>query len=198
MESAKAELPPAIARQLEAIEELTAHIEEADKELEAIANQDATCQLLQTMPGVGPVTSVRFMSALDQVERFASAHAVQSYLGIVPGENSSSDRQRRTSITKAGSPEVRTALVQAAWTLRRCRPKDAMVLWALEVEKRRGRRVAIVALARKMAGVLFAMWRDGERYEPARAAAPIPEKPPMDMNEALELLTSKRRKKTKN
>jgi transposase len=197
--NAKAELPSAIERQLQVIDDLSARIAEADKELEAIASQDATCQLLQTMPGVGPVTSVRFTAALDQVERFPNAHALQSYLGIVPGENSSSDRQRRTSITKAGSPEVRTALVQASWTLRRVRPKDPMVLWCLEVEKRRGRRVAIVALARKMAGVLYAMWRDGKRYEPERSAAPIPDKPPvMDMDEALTLLTSKRKRSKKN
>ena len=99
-------------------------------------------------------------------KRFGNAHRVESYLGLTPGEQSSSERSRRTGLTKAGAPRVRAALTQAAWSLRRTRPQDPMVLWAIEVEQRRGKRVAIMALVRKMAGVLFAMWRDGTTYEP--------------------------------
>ena len=65
---------------------------------------------------------------------------------------------------------MRRTLVQAAWCLRVKRPSDPMVQWATEVERRRGKFVAIVALARKMVGVLFAMWRDGKVYDPSRAA----------------------------
>lgn len=141
-------------------------IAEADKELRELAKQDPICQKLMSLPGVGPTTSITFVSALDDVTRFKNAHSVQSYLGLTPGENSSSERQRRTGITKAGAPRVRKALVQAAWRLRLSRPQDPLVLWALEVEKRRGKMIATVAVARKLAGVLFAMWRDGTTYQP--------------------------------
>jgi transposase len=118
-----------------------------------------------TVPGVGPVKSMRFVAAIDDVSRFANAHAVQAYLGLTPGENSSSTRQQRTGITKAGPAPVRRTLMQAAWNNRRLRPMDPISQWAMEIEKRRGKFVATVAVARKLAGILFALWRDGTRYE---------------------------------
>ena len=84
------------------------------------------------------------------------------------------DSQQRLSITKAGSPALRWALVEAAWSLRvRCRSQEArpLQLWALEVEKRRGGRIATVALARKLAGILYALWRDGTTYDARLASA---------------------------
>ena len=159
-------LPGFVERQLVAIESLCEQIKAADLELLHLVEQDEVCVRLMSMPGVGPVVSARYSAALDDASRFGSAHRVESYLGLTPGEQSSSDRQRRTGIIKAGAPEVRAVLTPAAWTLRRTRPQDPMVLWALEVEKRRGKRVAIIALARKMAGVLYAMWRDGSTYNP--------------------------------
>ena len=160
-------LPEYAERLLQTIEALTKQIAAADAELEQLANEDALCQRLMTVPGVGPVTSIRFAAALDDRSRFASAHAVQSYLGLTPGENSSSQRQQRTGITKAGPAPVRRVLVQAAWNFRRIRPNDPISLWALEIEKRRGRFVATVAVARKLAGLLYALWRDGSKYEPS-------------------------------
>ena len=168
---AKEAMPSFVERQLVTIEHLTAQINEADKELATLAKQDPICQRLMTVPGVGPVTSIRFAAALDEVSRFTSAHGVESYLGLTPGESSSSDRKRITSITKAGPTRVRWALVQAAWSARRCAKNDPMVQWSLEVEKRRGKRVAIVALARKMAGMLYAIWRDGTKYDATRGAS---------------------------
>jgi transposase len=164
------ELPRFVQRQLLAIDQLTAQVLEADKELEQIASGDPVMRRLMTAPGVGPVTVTRFVAALDDVGRFADAHRLESYTGLTPGENSSSDHVRRTGITKAGPAKLRWALVQAAWVMRRWRPHDPMVLWNLEVEKRRGKRVAAVALARKLAGVLYAMWRDGTTYNAHRAA----------------------------
>jgi transposase len=158
--------PSYVQRQLRSIDELTAHILEADKELEALAKKDPTCPRLMTVPGVGPVTAIRFVAALDQSERFSSVAQVQSYLGLTPGENSSSDRTRRTGITKAGPAALRASLVQAAWAARRTRGNHPMLTWVAEVEKRRGKNVAIVALARKLSAILFAIWRDGTFYNP--------------------------------
>jgi transposase len=101
---------------------------------------------------------------------------VESYLGLVPGENSSSDRQQRLSITKAGPSALRWVLVQAAWALKRTRRQPAAIplqLWAHQVELRRGKRIATVALARKLAGILYAIWRDGTEYDGSRGAKMI-------------------------
>jgi len=167
----KLELPSFVERQLVMIDALTQQITKADVELEQLAQQDPICTRLMTVPGVGPVNAVLYSAILDEISRFGSASAAESYLGLTPGEHSSSDKTRRTGITKAGSSRMRCLLVQAAWCARRCRSKDPMVLWAIEVEKRRGKRVAVVALARKLAGILNAIWRDGSSYDPARGAA---------------------------
>lgn len=165
------EAPPEhVERQLSSIESLCAQIREADQEVEQLARKSELCQRLRSVPGVGPITSLRFVAAVDDIRRFQSAHALESYLGLTPGEHSSSQRKRRTSITKAGAPALRWTLIQAAWAARRSRRRevDPMVQWSLEVEKRRGKRTAIVALSRKLAGVMYAIWRDGSVYDPTR------------------------------
>jgi transposase len=162
-------LPSHAVRQLHAIDALSTQIAEADEELAEEAKHDEVCRRLMTVPGIGPVVAIRFAAAVDGVGRFPDAHKVESYIGLVPGENSSSERQQRLSITKAGPAGMRWALVQAAWTLRRCKRADAMplLLWARRIEQRRGKNIATVALARKLAGILYAIWRDGNTYDGA-------------------------------
>ena len=164
------ELPPHVKRQLLVIDTLNVQIKEADQQVRQIANDTPVCRRLMTVPGVGPVTAVRFLAAIDQTSRFRNAHAVESYIGLTPGENSSSERKQNTGITKAGSSELRRALIQGAWCALRCQ-HDPMVRWAKQIEARRGKFIAVVALARKIAGVLFALWRDGTSYAPSRSAA---------------------------
>jgi transposase len=159
-------LPEWINRSLAVLDVVNAQIAEADKELMSHASSDELCQRLMTVPGVGPVTAIRFAAVVDDVSRFADAHALQAYVGLVPGVWQSSDRERSLGITKAGSPELRRTLIQAAWSTRRVR--HPMVDWAREVEKRRGKFVATVALARKLVGILYAIWRDGSVYNPLR------------------------------
>lgn len=161
-------LPDFIEHQLQVIEVLSDRIACADAQLKLLANEHPVCQRLMTIPGVGPVTALRFVAAVDRVDRFHDAHSLQCYLGLVPGENSSSERKRRTSITKAGPPRVRWALAQAAWNFRRSDKSAPLALWADEVEKRRGKMIAMTALARRLAGIMYAIWRDGTRYEPSR------------------------------
>jgi transposase len=143
----------------------------ADAQLRQFVKTDTTCQSLMTVPGVGPVTAARFRAAIDDASRFSSAHGVQSYLGLTPGERSSSERQRRTGITKAGPSAPRRMLVQSAWAAFRSYPNDPMVQWAKRIAERRGKFVAVVALARKIAGIMFALWRDGTTYRSERSAA---------------------------
>ena len=163
-------LPEHIERQLVMLDALKVQVKAADQQLVKLASEHPVCRRLMTTPGVGPVTAVRFVAALDDVTRFRNAHAVQSYLGLVPGENSSSERKQHTGITKAGSTEVRRTLIQAAWAAFRKAPKEPMVGWATQIAARRGVFIAIVALARKLAGILFAMWRDGTTYRPSQNA----------------------------
>jgi transposase len=163
-------LPLFIERVVDSIAELSKRIAEADKEVDELSSEEPLCKRLRTVCGVGPITSLRFVAQLDEISRFSSAHAVQSYLGLTPGENSSSDKKRRTGITKAGSAALRSTLVEAAWNLMRYRPADPIALWASEIEKRRGKKIAAIAVARKLAGILYAMWRDGTSYEPHRSA----------------------------
>jgi transposase len=165
-------LPQFVERLLQSIEAINAQIAPADAELAGLAKDDPVCQRLMSVPGVGPVSAMRFVAALDDRARFPSAHAVQSFLGLTPGEKSSSGRQQRTAITKAGPAPVRRALVQAAWNFRRLRPVDPISQWAMEIERRRGKFIATVAVARKLAGVLFALWRDGSTYTTNRTPQP--------------------------
>jgi transposase len=136
----------------------------------AVARADERVPRLQTVPSVGPVTAAAFVAALDDAGRFARAHQVEAYLGLVPREWSSGEGQRRGRITKAGHRRVRWLLVQAAVSMLRVRHPGTAALraWAVGIAARRGRFIAVVALARRLAGILSAMLRDGTRYEPPR------------------------------
>lgn len=157
-------LPMHIERALRIVSTTNDELKAADKEVGNLAKEDPICRRLMTVPGVGPVTSVRFLAAIDNPSRFPSAHSVQSYLGLTPGENSSSQRRQRTGITKAGPAAVRRCLIQAAWSAMNARSTEPMVEWARRIADRRGRFIAVVALARKLVGILFAVWRDGTTY----------------------------------
>ena len=160
-------LPLYVTAQVEALVALNEKAVASEKRIEALA-EDELCRRLMTVPGVGPSTAVRFVAAIDEVTRFDSAHKVASYFGLVPGESSSSERQQRLSITKAGPASVRWVLGQAAWALQvRCRHPSArpLQLWAAEITRKHGRRIATIALARKLAGILYALWRDGTTYQ---------------------------------
>jgi transposase len=161
-----------LERVLSVIDSLNEQLKQADRELLAIAELDPLCQRLMTVPGVGPVISVRFAAVLDQPQRFETAHHVMSYVGLTPGENSSSLRNRRTGITKAGASDLRFALVQGCWSMMRSKPNEPMVQWALALAARRNKQVAVVALARKLVGILWAMWCEGTTYQSEKSAQP--------------------------
>lgn len=178
-------LPAHIEALLVVIDELNDQIGTLDRDLRALAESDPVCTRLMTLPGVGPVTATRFVAAIDTPTRFRTAQGVTSYLGLTAGERSSGQSKHRLGITKAGSAPVRRVLTQAAWSLWRTRPDDPVVRWAQQVAKRRGRQIAITALARKMAGILFALWRDETRYDAHRAAAPLPDSVPRHLPSTL-------------
>jgi len=145
----------------------------SDATIEHLAVQDPRVPRLRSVPSVGPVTAAAFLAAIDDVGRFPHAHQLEAYLGLVPRESSSGDTQRRGPITKAGHSRVRWLLVQAALSILRRRPPAAEALWtwALRIAARRGKHVAVVALARRLAGILYALLRDDTVYAPRGPAA---------------------------
>jgi transposase len=168
------EVPEHVERQLTMLTQVTEQVQAANKHARKLAAEHPVCRRLMTVPGVGPITSLRFVAAIDEPSRFPTAHRVQSYLGLTPGERSSSERERKTGITKAGPSELRRCLVQAAWSAMLARRAHPMLDWVHQIAERRSRPVAAVALARKLAGILLAIWRDGTTYEAKRAAQTRP------------------------
>lgn len=116
------------------------------------------------------MVAAAFVSVIDEAGRFRNAHQVESYLGLVPSEDTSGGRRRLGAISKAGNPYLRSLLVQGSWTLLRKKDGDPLTRWARQIARRRGARIAVVALARRLAGVLWAIWRDGTVYDPQRVA----------------------------
>jgi len=150
--------------------ELHCEIKSADGRIAAIVRGDPVIQRLCTVPGVGPITATAFVATVDTIERFHGAHQLESYLGLVPSERSSGEKQRKGHITKAGNSRLRYLLVEAAWSvlLSKRKTTEELRAWAQRIAMRRGMRTAIVALARRLAGILYAMWRDGTTFEPRR------------------------------
>lgn len=155
---------------LQSFEALNAQIKLLDEEVKTIANQDASCQRAMTVPGVGPLIAVAFVAHLDDPHRFASADAVASYLALVPGEMTTGGKIKRTGTIHCGPTHLKTLLVQAAWSMWRSRPEHAAVLWARTIAARRGKRIAIVALARKIGTIMWAMLKHECDYKATRGA----------------------------
>jgi len=149
---------------------VSAAIAAAEARLAALAAADPVITRLATAPSVGVITAAGVVAVLDDVTRFRSAHAVEAYLGLVPREDSSAERRHRGGITKAGNTRARWLLVEAGWRLLRSTAPEAAALrsWGQGVAQRRTKRVAAVALARRLAGILYAMWRDEADYDAAR------------------------------
>jgi transposase len=167
-----AELAPLLAL----LPSLTAAIGAAEARLATLAATDPVIRRLATIPSVGILTAAGVVAVLDDITRFPSAHAVEAYLGLVPCEDSSADRRHRGAITKAGNPRARWLLVEAGWRILRSRSPDATALrqWGQAIAARRGKRIAAVAVARRVAGVMYALWRDERDYDPAAVGRPRP------------------------
>jgi len=155
---------------------LNTTIAAADQRLTAVGQTDPVMALLMTAPGVGPVTASALVATIDDISRFPSAHQCEAYLGLVPGERSSGEQRRIGPITKAGNRRTRWLLVEAAWRILRAKDPESAALraWTLRIAARRGKRIAVVALARRLAGIVYAMWRDGVPYDGRKIRMPHP------------------------
>jgi transposase len=172
------ELSPVLAGELAplfaVLGPLNAEIAAADRRVTELGATDLTVALLATIPGVGPLTASALAATIDDIGRFHSAHQLEAYLGVVPGERSSGEKRRVGRITKAGNSRARWLLVEAAWRILRSKTPETAALrsWASGIAGRRGRRIAIVALARRLAGIVYAMWRDGVPYDASKIRMP--------------------------
>jgi len=158
-----------LLKQLDAINpELVA----VEARLSELSDTEPVVKLLMSAPGVGPTIAASFVSVIDDAKRFRSSHQVESYLGLVPSEDSSGGKRRLGAISKKGNPYLRSLLVEGCWGIFRSTDRsDPLRLWADAVAERRGRKIAVTALARRLVGVLWAMWRDSKPYDPAALAS---------------------------
>ena len=131
----------------------------------AMAKTDARTSRLMTIPGVGPLTSLTFVSAVDQTERFSSSRDIGPHFGLTPRKYQSGETDYTGRISKTGDASVRTALYEAANTIM-VRPNRAIQLkaWATAIAKRSGMKKAKVALARKLGVIMHAMLRNGQEF----------------------------------
>ena len=135
-----------------------------EKRVRNMASDDPVCLRLMTMPGVGAVVALTYRSAIDDPSRFQSSKDVGPWAGLTPSRTQSGERDVSGGITKAGDVNLRRALCQAATVMLNRGRRNALRTWASRVAKRRGRKRAMVALARRMAIVMHRMWIDGTTF----------------------------------
>lgn len=165
------EIRLAIEPALASIRVLSERIGECSRQLEETMDKDEDAQRLMTAPGVGPIVAACFLLAVRDPRRFDSGRQVGTYLGLVPSLYQSGQTNRRGRITKHGNRQARWALTMAANVLLRSRSPSALRDWGRGLVERIGRKKAVVALARKLSTVLWAMWRSHTPFEPKLAVA---------------------------
>ncbi len=148
---------------LELLDRLNPTIAELSQAVEQEVEKCPEAQRLATHPGVGPLTAMAFVLIIGKAERFQCGKQVASYLGMVPLEDSSGNRRRLGYITKQGSSILRFLLVEAAQVTVRSLPEWRSRYFHLMM--RRGRKIAKVAMARRLVVCLYWMMRQGWDYQ---------------------------------
>jgi len=147
---------------LDVLDQLTPKIQELTRALEEEVEKRPVTRRLMTHPGVGPLTALAFELVIGTPERFHCGKQIASYVGLVPSEDSSGDRRRLGHISKQGNSLLRFLLVEAAQVTVRSQAQWRSKFFHLAM--RRGRKIAKVAMARKLAVHLYWMWRQGWDY----------------------------------
>ena len=130
-----------------------------------IVRDDPICRRLMTMPGVGPVVALNYRVAVDVPTRFAKSRAVGAHFGLTPRQYQSGELDWRGGVSKKGDAIMRASLYEAAQVLlSRVARWSSLRSWAIRLARKRGRRKAVVALARRMAVILHRMWVDGSDF----------------------------------
>jgi transposase len=170
---ARAAIPAALADVatplLEHIALLNQQIGAMDQQIEKLSDKYPEIGVLRTAPGVGPLVAAAYVLTLDRPDAAANRSA-GAFLGLRPGQEQSGDSDPQLRISKAGDSYLRTLLVQSAhFILGRFGPDSALRRWGLKLAAsggKRGKKRAIVAVARKLAVLLHSMWRSGQRFQP--------------------------------
>jgi transposase len=157
------------------IESLGERIRDAERQLEALAEQTPVVERLRSVPGIGLMTSTALVAFVGDVRRFPSGRHFASYLGLTPREYSSGLRQRLGRISKRGDSYLRLLLVHGARSVlchaKKATTHDRLRTWALALQKRSHHNKTAVALANKLARIAWSVWKNGRDYEPVAPTA---------------------------
>jgi len=138
-----------------------------DRDLAKVAKSIEVCNRFMEIPGVGVICALTFYAAVAEPTRFRRCSDVGSYLGLTPKIRQSGLTFRRGRISKMGNKEARALLVTASTQFMvHSSPHNSLRIWATNVEVRRGRLKSRIALARKLATIMLAMWKTNEHYHP--------------------------------
>ena len=164
------ELSPILEPLLRIWRQARQEAEALTRQLEELSRANATCRLLMSVPGVGPVVSAAYVATVDDPGRFQRSCQIPAYLGLVPSVHQSGETEYRGRITKEGDRLLRWLLVEAANVLlTRTKRSCALKEWGLKLKAKKGMAKARVAVARKLAVVLHRIWTTGEAFDWARA-----------------------------
>ena len=153
-----------LLEEIEALEQRCRHL---DRELKRLHLNDPVIERLLKIPGVGDLTATALRASVVDIQRFPSGRHFASYLGLTAREHSSGERRRLGCISKEGDTYLRTLLIHGARSVllaarsaqRRGLTLDRLRTWALDLQERRGHNKAAVALANKLARIVWASWR---------------------------------------
>lgn len=136
-----------------------------EKHVRHLAKADPVCHRLMTMPGIGPVVALTFRAAVDDPARFRSSKRIGLWIGLTPSRNQSGERDVSGGITKAGDVNLRRALCQAATVMMNRGRSTWLRTWGAQLAQRRGNKIAMVALARRIAVILHRIWIIGTVFQ---------------------------------
>ena len=151
--------------ELEQLREIQRQVRAVTAQLDKIGAGDARVQLLRTAPGVGPRLAEAIVALLDQPQRFRKASQVSGYIGMVPKALDSGETERRGHITRQGSRLVRSLLVEVAWAGLRHNAWVRQTYQRLSGGKKARKKIAIVAVGRKLLVKCWAMLRDNRAWD---------------------------------
>jgi len=141
------------------------HFLELDRRVKRAASQDEVCMRMMTVPGVGPIASLTFKAAVDDPTRIKRSRTVGAHFGLTPRRYQSGEHDNPGRISKAGDRDVRATLYAAANALlMRTMAGSQIKSWGMRLIRTKGRRRAVVAVARKLAVLLHRMWTDGTEF----------------------------------
>jgi len=141
------------------------HYLELDRRVKRAASHDEVCMRMMTVPGVGPIAALTFKAAVDDPARFKNSHTVAAHFGLTPRRYQSGEVDNPGRISRAGDRDVRSTLYSAANAmLMRTMTGSQLKSWGMRLMRTKGRRRAVVAVARKLAVVLHRMWIDGTEF----------------------------------